>query len=147
MPKSQANQCIGISRGGRSTKIHAVVDALGNPVHIQLSCGNTSDVSIAQELLEQVPLQKGTTVLADRAYGARWLRKYIRERGARYCIPPRKSDREAWYCDWVQYKERHVVENFFLKIKEYRRIAMRYEKLARRYLTFILLASIRILLA
>ena len=51
--KSKDHQCIGISRGGRSTKIHAVVDALGNPLHIQLSAGNVNDVTVAQDLLRQ----------------------------------------------------------------------------------------------
>ena len=49
---AQKNQCIGVSRGGRSTKIHAVVDALGNPIHVQLSAGNVHDVKVAQELVE-----------------------------------------------------------------------------------------------
>lgn len=65
---SQRNQCIGVSRGGRSTKIHAVVDGLGNPVHVLLSTGNTSDITVAEDLLNQVSIN-GSTVLADKAYG------------------------------------------------------------------------------
>ena len=65
-----------MSRGGRSTKIHAVVDALGNPIHVQLSAGNVHDVAVAKELLSAIPIN-GTTVLADKAYGAFRLREYI----------------------------------------------------------------------
>ena len=65
--KTQVNQCIGVSRGGRSTKIHAVVDALGNPIEVMLTTGNTCDITVAEKLLSRIDL-KGTTVLADKAY-------------------------------------------------------------------------------
>ena len=74
---AQKNQCIGVSRGGRSTKIHAVVDALGNPIHVQLSAGNMHDVKVAQEMLEAVKLCPGMAVLADKAYGKWELREFI----------------------------------------------------------------------
>ena len=67
---------IGASRGGRSTRIHAVVDALGNPIHVQLSAGNVHDVAVAEELLSAVSI-KDSMVLADKAYGAFRLREYI----------------------------------------------------------------------
>ena len=66
--KTQENQCIGVSRGGRSTKIHAVVDALGNPIELMLTTGNTNDITVAEKLLAKIKL-RGSTVLADRAYG------------------------------------------------------------------------------
>ena len=65
--RTQVNQCIGVSRGGRSTKIHAVVDALGNPIEIMLTAGNVHDVTVAEKLLGRICL-KGSTVLADKAY-------------------------------------------------------------------------------
>ena len=64
---TQKNQCIGVSRGGRSTKIHAVMDALGNPIHVQLSAGNVHDVKVSQEMLEAVKLRPGMAVLADKS--------------------------------------------------------------------------------
>lgn len=144
--RTQANQCIGVSRGGRSTKIHAIVDALGNPIYVQLSAGNIHDVTVAQEMLEHVHLD-GTTVLADKAYGKWELREYIADHNADFCIPPKSNESDPWYCDWWQYKERHLVEIFFLKLKEFRRIATRYDKLAQRFLAFVHLACIRIWIA
>lgn len=144
-PASQRNQCIGVSRGGRSTKIHAVVDALGNPVHVMLSTGNTSDITIAEDLLNQVSIS-GSTVLADKAYGKYAFREYIADRNADFCIPPKKNETDPWFCDWWLYKERRLVEMFFLKLKEFRRVATRFDKLARRFLGFVHLACIHILL-
>ena len=140
------NQCIGVSRGGRSTKIHAIVDALGNPIESMLTTGNTNDITVAENLLPKVKL-KGSTVLTDKAYGKRELREYIANHDVDSCIPPKVNDADPWYGDWWHYKERHLVEKFFLKLKEYRRIAMRYDKLASRFLAFVYLASIRIWLA
>ncbi len=146
MPASQRNQCIGISRGGRSTKIHAVVDALGYPIHVQLSTGSAHDIKVAEDLLSHVDI-KGSTILADKAYGKWAFREYIANRGADFCIPPKSSETDPWYCDWHLYKDRHLVETFFLKLKEFRRVATRFDKLARRFLGFVHLACIRILLA
>ena len=144
---TQKNQCIGVSRGGRSIKIHAVVDALGNPIHVQLSAGNVHDVKVAQEMLEAVKLRPGMAVLADKAYGKWELREYIANHDADFCIPPKSNESDPWYVDWWLYKERHLVETFFLKLKEFRRVATRYDKLADRFLAFVHLACIRILLA
>lgn len=144
--KAQEDQCIGISRGGRSTKIHAIVDALGNPIHVQLSAGSVHDSTVAEEMLNTVQIT-GSTVLADKAYGAWKLREYIANCDADFCIPPKSNETDPWFCDWWLYKERHLVETFFLKLKEFRRVATRYDKLAKRFLAFVHLACIRILLA
>ena len=65
----EKNQCIGITRGGRNTKIHAVVDALGNPIHVQLSSGDITDENIADDVLDHVDLNN-TIVQADKAYAS-----------------------------------------------------------------------------
>lgn len=122
------------------------MDALGNPIYIRLSSGNVHDVTVAEDLLSHVKLD-GTTVLADRAYGKRELREFIADNNADFCIPPKSNDTDPWFCDWWLYKERHLVECFFLKLKEFRRIATRYDKLAKRFLAFVLLGCIRIWLA
>ena len=75
------------------------------------------------------------------------LRKYIADHGADFCISPKSNESDLWYVDWWLYKERHLVEVFFLKLKEFRRVATRYDKLADRFLAFVHLAYIRILLA
>jgi len=90
---------------------------------------------------------QGSTVLADKAYGSKDNRAYITENGADYCIPPKENAVEPWACDYSHYKERHLVECFFMKIKDNRRIAMRFEKLARRYMAFVFLASAMVWLA
>ena len=146
MDKTQANECIGVSRGGRSTKIHAVVDALGNPIEVMLTAGNVHDVTVAEKLLSRIRL-KGSTVLADKAYGKWALREFIANHDADFCIPPKDNETDPWFVDWWLYKERHLVETFFLKLKEFRRVATRYDKLATRFLSFVHLACIRILLA
>ncbi len=65
----EKNQCVGITRGGRNTKIHAVVDALGNPIYVQLSSGDIHDSAIAEDVMDHVELKPNeTTVLADKAY-------------------------------------------------------------------------------
>ena len=85
-------------------------------------------------------------VLADRAYEARTILAYISEQGASYVIPPQSNVSDPWPVDWWLYKERHLVECFFQKLKWFRRIATRYDKLDTSFLTFVYLASIAILL-
>ena len=84
--------------------------------------------------------------LADRAYGARAIREYISAHGASYVIPPQSNVSDPWPVDWHLYKERHLVECFFQKIKWFRRIATRYDKSDASFLAFVYLASIAILL-
>ncbi|MEY8317857.1 IS5 family transposase [Oscillospiraceae bacterium 50-58] len=128
-----------------NTKLHAIVDGLGNPVEFMLSAGNDHDSVHAVELLEKVEIS-GSNVLADRAYGAKAIRAYISEQGADYVIPPQSNISEPWPVDWWLYKERHLVECFFQKLKWFRRIATRYDKLDASFLAFVYLASIAILL-
>ena len=97
------------------------------------------------ELLENVELC-GSNVLADRAYGARSIREYISEHGANYVIPPQSNISNPWPVDWYLYKERHLIECFFQKIKWFRRIATRYDKLDASFFAFVYLAAIAILL-
>ena len=144
----EKNQCIGITRGGRNTKVHAVVDALENPIHIQLSSWDIHDSVIAEDVLNHIDLKPNeTTVLADKAYGSFNLREYIANRDADFCIPPKSNTVDPWYCDLFKYKERHLVEYFFNKLKENRRIVTRFDKLASQFLAFVHLGCIRILLA
>lgn len=119
--KKTADKAVGRTRGGWNTKLHAI------------------------ELLEKVSIS-GSAVLADRAYGARSIREYISERGASYVIPPQYNVSEPWPVDWHLYKERHLMECFFQKIKWFRRIATRYDKLDTSFLAFVYLAVIAILL-
>lgn len=141
---SESNQHTGKSRGGNTTKIHTVVDGLGNPIYFKLSKGNINDNVLAIDVLSHVNL-KGANVLGDKAYGASEIRNYITGKNATYTIPPKTNTLEPWHCDWWVYKERHLVECFFNKLKHFRRIATRYDKLAASYLAFIYVAAIFIL--
>ena len=111
-----------------------------------LTTGNTSDITVAEKLIRQINF-KDSTILADRAYGKWEFREFIANHDADFCIPPKKNNTDPWYVDWRLYKERHLVETFFLKLKEFRRVATRFDKLASRFLAFVHLDCIRILLA
>lgn len=124
-----ADNAVGRTRGGWNIKLHAVVVGLGNPVEFLLSAGNNHDSVHSVELLKKVR-SSGSAVLADRAYGARAIREYISEHGAGYVIPPQSNVSNPWPVDWHLYKERHLVENLFLKLKNNRRFVTRYEKKA-----------------
>ncbi|WP_165449886.1 transposase [Intestinimonas timonensis] len=117
--KKTADKAVGRTKGGWNTKLHAVVDGLGNPVEFLLSAGNDHDSVHAVELLKKVRIG-GSAVLADRAYGARTIRKYISAHGASYVIPPQSNVSDPWPVDWHLYKERHLVECFFQKINSIR---------------------------
>jgi transposase len=142
---AETNQDIGLSRGGRNTKIHAVVDALGNPVKLYLTPGNITDCTAAIDTLTGLPLA-GSVVLGDKVYGSIEIRTYIESQGASYCIPPKSNAKNPWEIDYYHYKERHVVECFFNKLKQFRAIATRYDKLSHYFLSFIFLASVMFLL-
>ena len=110
-----------------------------------LSAGNDHDPVHTVELLEKVKI-RGSCVLADRAYGARAIREYISEHGASYVIPPQSNVSDPWPVDWYLYKMRHLIECFFQKIKWFRRIATRYDKLDASFLSLLYLVAIHILL-
>ena len=119
------------------------MDSYGNPVNVMLSEGQRNDINYAQPLLEQLNIE-GCHILADRGYDSNELIDYIYDHGGEPTIPSRKCNSFERHCDWWLYKERHLVEKYFLKLKAYRRIATRYDKLAYTYLVFICIASILI---
>lgn len=102
------------------------------------------DCKVAIPLLSDVEI-KNSNILADRAYGTKKIRSYISEHNADYTIPPKSNNPDPWYCDFWLYKERHLVDCFFNKIKAFRRVATRYDKLATSFLAFVYVASIWLL--
>lgn len=136
---------MGRSKGGLNTKIHAIVDGLGNPVDFLLSPGNDHDSTHAIALLSKTDISK-SNILGDKAYGAKAIRDFIVSQGATYDIPPQSNVKEPWDYDKHTYKNRHLVECFFQKLKWFRRIATRYDKSDVSFLAFVLVAAISILL-
>lgn len=122
------------------------MDGLGYPLVLELTSGQVHDGVMLQNCLDQIDIS-GSTVLADKAYGSWQNREYIANHDADFCIPPKSNSVDPWYTDFSHYKERHLVECFFMKLKEHRRIAMRFEKLACRFLAFIHLAAALLWLA
>jgi transposase len=137
-----AENCLGRSRGGLTTKIHVVVDAQGLPIKLALTAGQTHDGQIADCLLDH--LGPRTIVLADKAYDANRIRALIEEHGATPNIPA-KSNRKWKPCFSKRlYRERNLIERFFCKLKHFRRVATRYDKLAGNFLAMVQLASMRL---
>ena len=134
----QAAQAMGRTKGGMNSKIGAVVDEAGQPIRLLLSAGNDADISHAQILVEEIP---GTMLAADKGFDSDPFRHWLLERGMTPCIPPRSNRLKPCSYSRASYRKRHVVENFFERIKNFRRVATRYDKLAETYLSFVCLAS------
>jgi len=122
-----------------------VVDALGNPLKLLLSEGQESDIRNAPPLLCTLSI-KGCVINADKGYDSKDFVEWLKLYGAIPNIPSRETNREQRECDWWMYKERHLIENFWQKIKQFRRVATRYDKLAKSFLGFVYLASVLVLL-
>jgi transposase len=146
MPRRQkgggADHCLGRSRGGLTTKIHVVVDAQGLPIRLGLTAGQAHDGQIADTLLDH--LVPRTIVLADKAYDADRIRELIQDQGATPNIPPKSNRRWKPCFSKRLYRERNLIERFFSKLKHFRRVATRYDKLAANFLAMIQLASMRL---
>ena len=141
--EAAAREGLGRSRGGLTTKVHAACDALGNPLRLLLTPGQRNDITQADAL---VAGYDADAVIADRGYDADWLVTQIAEAGAAPVIPPKKNRTEQRDYDAELYKERNAVERFFGRLKLNRRVATRYEKKGRNYLSFVFWASALVLL-
>jgi len=131
MPRAQKggsdDEAIGRSRGGPSTKINAVVDGHGNPLRFILTPGQVHDSKQAEALIEGFDFDK---LLADKGYDSDRFRHVIAVAGAEAVIPSLGSRKAPIPYDKHTYKDRNLVERFFCLIKQFRRIATRYEKTA-----------------
>ena len=122
-----------------STKIHALVDALGNPVAFKLTGGQEHDLVGADALLPHIAAD---TLIADKAYDAdERVIQPLAEAGKTAVIPPRRNRTMPRDFDKHLYQTRHLIENFFCKLKQFRAIATRYDKTARNFLAAIHLAA------
>ncbi|WP_281792288.1 IS5 family transposase [Desulforhabdus amnigena] len=130
----QETQALGRSRGGFSTKIHVAVDGLGNPLRFILTPGQKSDIEQGPALIEGFTFAHA---LGDKGYDSDAFVQAITQSGATAVIPPRSNRKEPREYDQCRYHERHLIECFMSKIKHFRRIFSRFDKLDRSFLGFL----------
>jgi transposase len=125
-----------------SSKIHTLVDALGNPISFHLTGGEAHDLVGADHLLPDMPAD---ALIGDKAFDAdERVRKPLAAAGKTAVIPPKANRRSPRHYDRHLYKARHLIENFFAKLKQFRAIATRYDKTARNFLAAVYLTAAEI---
>jgi transposase len=136
--KKEGEQSLGRSRGGFSTKIHIAADALGNALRFILTGGERNDITQAEALVKDFAAEY---VIADKGYDAAAFVLHLKARDAEAVIPSRTNQRVQREIDTHLYQERHLIENQIGKLKQFRRVFSRFDKLAKNYLSFIYFAS------
>jgi transposase len=137
--RGEKKQAVGRSRGGRNTKIHALADAKGRLIAILLTAGEAHDCPVAERLMRRVKPPK--RMLGDKAYDSAELRQELDERGTKPVIPNRCNRKQPFSFSKRLYKLRWRIESAFNRLKDFRRIATRYDRLARNYLASVCLAA------
>jgi len=133
---------MGRSRGGLTTKIHALVDANGMAVALKLTPGQAHDGRSADDMLETV--KQGQTLIADAGYDSDRLRAEMKRRRAKCCIKPMPNRKRKYRPRKAVYAQRNRVERFFNRLKHFRAVATRFEKNPDNYLALVKLAAARI---
>ena len=123
-----------------NSKLHAVADALGRPVRMFLTAGQRSDYIGARALLGSLPPARH--MLADRGYDADWYRQALEEKGIKPCIPSRKGRKTPIPHDPNRYRQRYRIENGFARLKDWRRVATRYDRCPKVFLSACALAAV-----
>ncbi len=131
---NQEEAALGRSKGGFSTKIHALVDALGNPLKFILTARQRNDITQAENLTKDV---QNTTVIGDKGYDSSAFVESLENKGCEVVIPPKSNRKVQREYDKHIYKERHLIECFFGKIKHFRRIFSRFDKAPATFLAFL----------
>lgn len=137
--RGELSQAIGRSRGGRTTKIHALTDALCRPVAFLLTGGQVADCTAADTLLDRMP---PTRILhGDKGYDSDAVRRKIEGMGTAPNIPPKANRRWKSCFSPYLYRDRNAIERMFCRLKDFRRIATRYDRLARNFLAAVCIAA------
>ena len=136
----QQNQAMGRTKGGLNTKLTALIDIRGRAVRIGLAPGQAADVKVANPVLGRLAAK--TILVADKGYDTNHFRRRLKQRQARVCIPSKSNRVTPIAHHRGYYRLRHKAENFFQRIKKFRRIGTRYEKLDAHFQGFIALAVI-----
>ncbi|WP_299085958.1 IS5 family transposase [uncultured Ruegeria sp.] len=137
--KGGRGRLIGRTKGGMNTKLHAVTDSLGRPIRFFISAGQVSDYTGARALVNSLP--PADWLLGDRGYDADWFREALNDRGIKPCIPGRKSRDKPVRYDKRRYKRRNRIEIMFGRLKDWRRVATRYDRCPKVFLSAIALAA------
>ena len=122
-----------------NSKLHAVCDGHGRPIVMMLTEGQMSDHKGAALLFDALPRAK--ELLGDKGYDSDWFRAALTARGITPCIPPRSNRKIQYHYDKAIYKKRHMVENLFAKLKDWRRIHTRYDRCAHTFMSAICIAA------
>lgn len=138
--RGEQKQAVGRSRGGRNTKIHALADAKGRLLAILLTGGEAHDCPVAERLMRRRKAPK--RLLGDKAYDSAELREWLNDRGTKPVIPNRSNRIQPFSFSKHLYKERRRIENAFCRLKDFRRIATRYDRLARNFLASVCLVAV-----
>ncbi len=122
-----------------NTKLHTLCEGQGRPVRMNLNEGQSSDFKGADVLLENLPNAK--TLIGDRGYDSDKIRNTLAEQKITACIPPKKNRKTPIEYNKTLYKKRHLIENLFAKLKDWRRIATRYDRCAHTFRSAIYIAA------
>ena len=137
--RGERDQAIGRSRGGRTTKIHILIDAAGRPLAFRLTGGNIADITVAAPLLEGAAAS--VWLIGDKGYDADHLRALLDRRGTIAVIPNKSNRKRRFPFDAERYKWRNLIERTNCRLKDFRAIATRYDKLARNFLAGLCLVT------
>ena len=137
--RGEQNQAIGRSRGGRTTKIHALTDSACRPIAFMLTGGQVADCTAGELLLEQMP--QASILHGDKGYDSNAIRRQIEGKGAMPNIPPKANRRWKNCFSPALYRNRNAIERMFGRLKDFRRIATRYDRLADNFLAAVCLAA------
>ena len=130
---------IGRTKGGRNTKVHAVCDARGRPHVLLLTPGNVHDCKVAKACIAALP--PSAELIADKGYDSQALREWLDQRGTQAVIPPRRNRKVQYDYDRTIYKQRNVIERMFCRLKDWRRIATRFDRNIKNFMAAIALAA------
>ena len=133
-------QAIGLTKGGRNSKIHAIVDEFLRPWVLILTPGNTAECTLAQDCVSLIPGIKER--LADKGYDTDAFRAFLKDQKIKPVIPGKSNRKKRIRHDKSAYKNRNVIERCFGRLKDFRRIATRYDKLAGNFFSALCLVAI-----
>lgn len=149
--RSGTDEALGRSRGGFSTKLHLRAEGQGKPMVLLITAGERHEQTMFEPLMETGrvkrrgrgrPRQRPRRVVGDKGYSSRRVRRYLRRKGIGAVIPRKRNERRCGRFDRAAYRERNRVERLINRLKQFRRVATRYEKRAVNYLAMVIIAAI-----